>query len=997
MNDLNALFYTILVCSLSGTIVGAAILLFRKLTERLISPSWKCAIWALLVVLLLVPFKIPLDLGGANAIQLSDTVAINNIKQLPDYFSQKAGLQNTQSQMLNGSTNTQTDGNNISAANPQQSVQPVNNQPSQLNIPYLILNTVIPITWLLGATIMLAFMLIGNIRLNRNIKRTSTGNVSENILQAVNQCSSVMKLKKPLKVVVQSYIKTPVLAGVFQPKIVLPAYASGLDEETIKYIIMHELSHFKRYDMFTNYLLIIAQAIHWFNPFVWYCFKKMRQDMELATDALVLSRLQSSEHKQYAMSLLNVIGTEQGLTMTPKMLCMVDSPKNIKRRICMIKLNEFFRKRAVLISLACILVIMLVGAVFFTIKPNAAADSSSNNLQNVKVNMPGTDSIKNVIYSGYKSITFINKNVGYVVGDLGTGSNILQTTDGGNTWEPIYSAKSYIIDKVFFVNQSVGWIIVHDSSTISTTEYRILRTNDGGKTFNVQWSATLTSYPKADFYIKFFDENNGYAIVADAFIKTDDGGKSWQDVSIMDGFTLYSVCFVNKDIGWADGTGNNNSVIVLKITNGGKSWAKQFEKDFSGPYSPAGGIDFINQNTGWFIIGTGDGSPGFIYQTTNGGSSFKMINNNINTMRPGISMLNFLNEKEGWISTAAGAAGVIGGLLYTSDGGKTFVDDYAKNTSLHNMNEIIFTTAKTGFALGDSMAPGCILRTTDSGKNWFQTSPVLPTNGISFIDAQYGFGIGSQQNPAALVSTSNGGSTWNIVYQFDLNKSLMNICFIDKDTGFAVLQDYSGSLPENLMKTVNGGKSWVKLYSFPLDAGLECFKMFNSKNGVFIYSWMQSNHFFQTNDDGVTWNEMPNAFTDISSKITMGSMNTGLSTKSLSQTINLMNNNALTQTLQLPDSCHVLSMDMKNNKAIAICENNNNYSSPYSHIIVISDDGGKNWTTTELPSETTGYLSAMENNSTGVVDILNQNEAYIFVPGYSFLYTSDGGRSWQWR
>jgi photosystem II stability/assembly factor-like uncharacterized protein len=651
-----------------------------------------------------------------------------------------------------------------------------------------------------------------------------------------------------------------------------------------------------------------------------------------------------------------------------------------------IKLALRYKKLTVLSAVLILALITGIAMVFAT----------GNSKSYEKVNMPSSDLIKNVIYNDYKSIAFLNETVGYVVGDMSTGCNILQTKNGGNTWNPIYSEKSGTIEKVFFKNQSVGWIIEQGSNIKQTAEYKILRTDDGGKTFNIKWSATLNTYPRADFYLKFFDENNGYAIVADTFIKTDDGGKSWQSVSIMDGFTIYSVSFISKDIGWADGIGNNNSVIVFKTTDGGKSWTKQFENDYSEPYSPIT-IDFINQNTGWFIIGTGDGSPGFLYKTTDGGKSFVMINNKINVFSPGISMLNFVNEKEGWISTAAGARGVVGGLLYTSDGGKTFVDDYAKNVSLHNMMEIIFTTAETGFALGDSMAPGCILRTTDGGKNWFQISPIQPSSTMSFVDAQYGFGIGSQQNPAALVSTSDGGSTWKVVYYLNYsNEMFKGISFINKNTGFAIKGSYSSS-SESLMKTVDGGKTWAKLYSLPLNAGVECFKMFDSKNGVYINWSAGLNHNYQTNDGGVTWKEIPNVFNDEFSRIAMGSMNSGLFTDYSSQTINLLNNNTLTQTLQLPDSYYVLSMDMKNNKAIAIYESNNNFSSPYSHIIAVSDDGGKIWTTTVLPSEASGYLSAMGNNPAGIVDILNQNKAYIFVPGYGLLYTSDGGRSWKWR
>ena len=586
-----------LICSLSGTIAGAVILLLRKLTERFISPGWKCTIWVLLVVLLLVPFKIPVDLGGANAIQLSDTVAINNIKQLPDYFSQKASLQNTQSQTQNGSTNTQTEGNNISPVNTQQSAQALNKQTTEktsapFNVPDFIIDTVIPIAWLLGIAFMLALMLIGTIRLNRRIRHTSADGVNENILEAVNQCSRIMKLKMPLDVVVQSYIKTPVLAGVLHPKIVLPVYAADLDEETLKYIIMHELSHFKRYDMFTNYLLIIVQAVHWFNPFVWYCFKKMRQDMELATDALVLSRLQNPEHKQYAMSLLSVIGTEQGLTMTPKMLCMVDSPKNIKRRIGMIKLNEFFRKRAVLISLACIFVIMLVGAVFFTTKPFSSVNISSGHIDSIAINNAFNDQINSYIVNNSK----INN----------TGNSYKLSSDGTLTFT--YDKGKYSSKLPVKLNPERSGLCVSSYKTAvayiadDNKSVKIIYSDDMGKT----WKNSDPILPSLDYYSFTGKDFTSFGSFDEIFID----------------FPTSKCGYIFIGVGIVMGAQNTRD--MFKTTDGGKTWHYiQMDSGYiRGQF--LSNMKFITENTGYLsgIVYDSYGSAMELDRTTDGGLSF---------------------------------------------------------------------------------------------------------------------------------------------------------------------------------------------------------------------------------------------------------------------------------------------------------------------------------------------------------------------------------------
>ena len=107
---------------------------------------------------------------------------------------------------------------------------------------------------------------------------------------------------------------------------------------------MHELSHYKRKDPIFNYILLLITIIHWFNPFVWLFFKKIRQDIELATDEMVLDKLKNEEKKEYGMTLINSLKIYQEEKYTAKLLCVTDDSKNMERRIKMVKLSEKFKK-----------------------------------------------------------------------------------------------------------------------------------------------------------------------------------------------------------------------------------------------------------------------------------------------------------------------------------------------------------------------------------------------------------------------------------------------------------------------------------------------------------------------------------------------------------------------------------------------------------------------------------------------------------------------------
>mgnify|MGYP004478085601 CR=1 FL=1 len=140
---------------------------------------------------------------------------------------------------------------------------------------------------------------------------------------------------------------------------------------------MHELSHYKRKDLILNYILLFITTIHWFNPFIWLFFKKIRQDMELATDEIVLEKLESNEKKEYGMALINALETFQEEKQTAKLLCVTDDNKNIERRIKMIKLSDKFSKNKIIIAIISTIIILVGVCLFFT----KEVDIEENNTQ----------------------------------------------------------------------------------------------------------------------------------------------------------------------------------------------------------------------------------------------------------------------------------------------------------------------------------------------------------------------------------------------------------------------------------------------------------------------------------------------------------------------------------------------------------------------------------------------------------------------------------------
>ncbi|MDD4550443.1 MAG: M56 family metallopeptidase [Syntrophomonadaceae bacterium] len=164
--------------------------------------------------------------------------------------------------------------------------------------------------------------------------RTEPRANSASITHIVETCKSELKITKDISIVSTNKVHTPALFGPIKPWLLVPdSFIKSLDDLELKYIVLHELAHLKRKDIIVNWITVVVQILHWFNPVIWYGFYRMHQDCELACDAMVLSSLDPERHKEYGhtiIRLLEMMLTPQWIPGTTRML---SQKSNIKRSI----------------------------------------------------------------------------------------------------------------------------------------------------------------------------------------------------------------------------------------------------------------------------------------------------------------------------------------------------------------------------------------------------------------------------------------------------------------------------------------------------------------------------------------------------------------------------------------------------------------------------------------------------------------------------------------
>ncbi len=105
---------------------------------------------------------------------------------------------------------------------------------------------------------------------------------------------------------VSEKVKVPAAIGFWKPAIMLPAWTlRELTQNELKPILIHELTHLRRRDDWTNLLQKMARAIFFFHPAVWWIDARLSLEREMACDDTVLAI--TGNPRAYASCLIELL------------------------------------------------------------------------------------------------------------------------------------------------------------------------------------------------------------------------------------------------------------------------------------------------------------------------------------------------------------------------------------------------------------------------------------------------------------------------------------------------------------------------------------------------------------------------------------------------------------------------------------------------------------------------------------------------------------------
>lgn len=279
-----------------SAILFAAILLFQRLLRRRISAALNYAVWALLLLRLIVPVTIDsewhlftMPQQAAQTMQTQEPIAADtsDISATPSSEMPLSDISETPAQI----TDRKASDENFNPQSPSYS-KPTDWQ------------TVAVLVWAAGAIGFLSYTSVQWLRLSRRINRDCT-HTPDFVLHTVRAEKEALCIRRNIRVSVQNWLVSPALSASLRPVLLLPA-AFIQHSDALAFGIRHELTHYQRKDHLISLLLLLLRCVYWFNPIVWLAFRRIQTDMETACDAAVTTRMAQPERTRYIHTMIDI-------------------------------------------------------------------------------------------------------------------------------------------------------------------------------------------------------------------------------------------------------------------------------------------------------------------------------------------------------------------------------------------------------------------------------------------------------------------------------------------------------------------------------------------------------------------------------------------------------------------------------------------------------------------------------------------------------------------
>lgn len=371
MNDLTfhwgGLQEWLLRASWQAAVLAGLVMLVQRMLGARLTPAWRYRLWLLVVVRLVLPYQAPsvgsvhnlarLPLRGSDGSPAVSTPLIVSPAEPVVEPVGATGVRVPAGEILGTAPATER-------ARDTEKANTVEFTRSEA-LPASIVereaagwswSVVAGWIWVTGVVVLVLRIAIQNLVFQARLRREATP-AGPALLEMLEGCRQVLGVNVQMAVLETSQVQSPAIYGFLRPTLLLPrGLASEFSEQELRYVLLHELAHVKRWDAVMTWVMALLQVLHWFNPVLWLAFARMRADRELACDALVLSRSRDDEAVGYGETILRLVEVMSRGKAMPGLVGILEDKAQIAERIRMI---ARFRRPGRASAFAALLLVLL--------------------------------------------------------------------------------------------------------------------------------------------------------------------------------------------------------------------------------------------------------------------------------------------------------------------------------------------------------------------------------------------------------------------------------------------------------------------------------------------------------------------------------------------------------------------------------------------------------------------------------------------------------------
>lgn len=339
---MNEIVKVVLSLSFSGSLLIILLFLCKRFWQDKVSRQWQYYIWLLVIARLLLPVAPETNLMSQILQTLNNTTVqddmVQPLKSSPSGFEGDKLIKTSQGE---------------SVTQPGFSFVPQPMQQILLNQFWLI--------WLSVALLLFLRKILIYHNFVRSVRAGQTPVADVIRLDQLALISTEMQVKKAVELCVNPLVSSPMLMGFFRPAIVLPD--CNLPEEEFRCTVLHELTHYKRRDMFYKWLVQFTVCLHWFNPLVYLMSREINKACEFSCDEAIIAQFDASHIEVYGKTLLHAMAVAGSKQEPAASVTLSANKKLLKERLCAI-VNYRKKSKLIVVSTMLLSFIICCGATY---------------------------------------------------------------------------------------------------------------------------------------------------------------------------------------------------------------------------------------------------------------------------------------------------------------------------------------------------------------------------------------------------------------------------------------------------------------------------------------------------------------------------------------------------------------------------------------------------------------------------------------------------------